>query len=680
MAVNLTSAVDWWEEWQLRILVLGSLFLQLVLFAGSMVRNYRNALSRLCIWLAYLGADALAIYALATLFNRHTLPADSSTTRRRSIMEVVWAPFLLIHLGGQHTITAFSMEDNELWRRHLVTLVSQVTVAIYVFCKSWPPGGNKRLLQAAILLFVVGIIKFARKPLTLKSASLASVMTSSLLYPERRGVYGRGRSVQQLCNLLCLPIPIMTGSAKDAAQMKEEEEHDLSFQEYVMKAKELVQVTQVDYNRRVDFSDLDKEMLFVDLSAPYSRRISILQSFLVLHRNYAYLGLKLDLHNAFMMTYTNFKGITSIAGLLLHLFLPFLSLASVVLFAQSHHKDDYEEKKDVKVTFALLCCTALLEFLPIFLCPWIAGSIMFSNTVAKHNDLMSFYTRQSKPTQLMKLSGLIGCSGYVNKHWYIEQAPESACREIVKLVTEHIKDGWKIYIVDGPSYKRFNNFRGQWTLMRHKLCGQQLWWSLQQVPFDWSVLVWHLATELCLHHPTTSTAAVQSPAAQFSKLISNYMIYLLFIRPEMLMPGTRQGLFTAACYDIRLMLKRGNEPPPTDARSVAQQILRTSQLIPICDIGTLVPGACKLAKELMELLEDEEERWKVIQGVWVEMLCCSASSCRGYLHAKSMGEGVEFLTYVWLLLSRMGMETFADKFQRPEPGQGEEIAAGASAS
>ncbi|CAN6225439.1 unnamed protein product [Urochloa humidicola] len=74
MAVDLSSAVDWWEEWQLRILVLGSLFLQFVLFAGSMLRNYRNPLSRLCIWLAYLGADALAIYALATLFNRHKQP------------------------------------------------------------------------------------------------------------------------------------------------------------------------------------------------------------------------------------------------------------------------------------------------------------------------------------------------------------------------------------------------------------------------------------------------------------------------------------------------------------------------------------------------------------------------------------------------------------------------------
>ena len=92
----------------------------------------------------------------------------------------------------------------------------------------------------------------------------------------------------------------------------------------------------------------------------------------------------------------------------------------------------------------------------------------------------------------------------------------------------------------------------------------------------------------------------------------------------------------------------------------------------------MVLGACKVAAELMEL--QEGMRWKVIQGVWVEMLCCSAGSCRGYLHAKSMGEGVEFLTFVWLLLSRMGMETFADKFQRFEPGQGGEIDAGASAS
>ena len=42
----------------------------------------------------------------------------------------------------------------------------------------------------------------------------------------------------------------------------------------------------------------------------------------------------------------------------------------------------------------------------------------------------------------------------------------------------------------------------------------------------------------------------------------------------------------------------------------------------------------------------------MIQRVWVEMLSLSASRRRGYLHAKASANGGEFLSYVWLLLSR----------------------------
>ena len=37
---------------------------------------------------------------------------------------------------------------------------------------------------------------------------------------------------------------------------------------------------------------------------------------------------------------------------------------------------------------------------------------------------------------------------------------------------------------------------------------------------------------------------------------------------------------------------------------------------------------------------------------------------RGYLHAKNLGKGGEYLSYIWMLLWRMGMETLADKMQR----------------
>jgi hypothetical protein len=112
--------VQWWDDWQLRILVLGSLGLQWFLLLAAPMRKYTvpHAL-RTCIWLAYISSDALAIYALATLFNRHArmvpasycpapTPAGGGPAGKEQsrILEVLWAPILLIHLGGQEELRA----------------------------------------------------------------------------------------------------------------------------------------------------------------------------------------------------------------------------------------------------------------------------------------------------------------------------------------------------------------------------------------------------------------------------------------------------------------------------------------------------------------------------------------------------------------------------------------------
>lgn len=51
-------------------------------------------------------------------------------------------------------------------------------MAIYVFWKSWPAGGDKRLLQASILLFIIGVFKCYTKPWALKRASITSLVDS----------------------------------------------------------------------------------------------------------------------------------------------------------------------------------------------------------------------------------------------------------------------------------------------------------------------------------------------------------------------------------------------------------------------------------------------------------------------------------------------------------------------
>lgn len=147
-----------------------------VLFSSLFLRIHFRAFKS-CMWLAYIGADAVAIYGLATLFNnRHNkLPTARGgggggvSGNDRPELEVLWAPVLLLHLGGLHTFTAYSFEDNELWGRELVSVVSQVTVALYVFCTSWSvSGGDKKLLQASVLLFVIGILKSVQKTWALK--------------------------------------------------------------------------------------------------------------------------------------------------------------------------------------------------------------------------------------------------------------------------------------------------------------------------------------------------------------------------------------------------------------------------------------------------------------------------------------------------------------------------------
>jgi hypothetical protein len=289
-------------------------------------------------------------------------------------------------------------------------------------------------------------------------------------------------------------------------------------------------VTGVDPNEALDtvvdpeesINNYDgTEKRFVDLSAPYSRRLRDMSSFLK-HKDKEYM-LQDQLSASFAMIYTSGMSLFSFSGWFLIFSIPLMSLASAVLFLQCH-KGGYKES-DLKVTYILLWCTTLLE---IFTIPtFLFHSIIWSITAAQDN-MVSFVARRSMPTKLMRVSTLVCLKKYINEHWYIRQESSSACHDVIKSVVAHLRDGWKEFIVDAESYKRFNNFRGQWTTMSRVVRAPQLLSSLQ-LPFDQSVLVWHLATEFCLvrsnttSSPTTNSAAQETASARrCSKVISDY--------------------------------------------------------------------------------------------------------------------------------------------------------------
>ncbi|XBI86072.1 hypothetical protein VPH35_094094 [Triticum aestivum] len=638
--MGVSDAMQWWDEWKLRVLVLCSLSVQFFLYFSGWVRLVAKLRRlRVLVWMAHIGGDALA---------QRTADEGSDA------LELIWVPILLIHLGGQSS-SAYSLEDNELWKRHAITLW-------------W--SGQKKLLQAAVLLFVSGILKFSEKPWALKRASFNSIASESL---SKR----REKASMPPCWAWC------TSDFWDitSALQKKKEEHqcNLSLQDYVDQAKKSVQggtevVASESDNKTVIVSVFRHvsdyiSMMVVDLSIRYSVRLNYLQYFLKLDDQESHQYLRLLITSAYGLMYSKQKSAQTCLGCSSELLIPFLPLASLVLFAKSD-KDGYNDK-DITVTYILLCCTVVIQLLPILIVPcflWALNYIALSQDMVSQHNLISFCARKKKPTTLMKLAAFKCLRDYLNKHWYNWQVP--AAPQIEVLIRQYVlEDGWKEFIHGPTTYRRFNNLWGQRSLSRHPQLGQQLGWSLD-LPFDEIVLVWHIATDLCFHHPNTSSQVQNEDTTQRSTQISNYMIHLLFMCPEMLMPGTRQDLFTVACDDIKHILRDQNDPP-----SIAHGILQMQQDGDEHG-GEMVPKAQKLAKELMDHL-DEEQRWTVIQGVWVEMLCYSASRCRGYLHAKSLGEGGEFLTNVWFLWSLMGMEILGDKIHIPSHPLGEEEITGA---
>ncbi|EES09980.1 uncharacterized protein LOC8062642 [Sorghum bicolor] len=829
--MSFAAAVQWWEDWQLRLLVLASLFFQYFLFAAAVVRKLRVPhWFRALIWLAYQAGDVVAIYALATLFNSHKEEALARNPAATAHLDTLWAPVLLLHLGGQDGITAYSIEDNDNWRRYLLLAGCQITVAIYVFRKSWW-SGDQLLLRAAILLFVPGILKCLEKPWALKNATVTSIMNSSDPRLERTLDEDDDGGVQK---------------------------HIYSQEDYVQAAAD----TFADFEPKADLELFDDEEvadqpyhLLVDLGHPYSIRLRNLQLVAPRAARADVHGLvRSSLSRAFDRVYTKHKA--SFGGLL-RAAVVLLTFVDIGLFQRSRHRRGVYDRADVVVTYVLLCCTAALEF--VSACLVLGSGLPKPDDQLAQYNLVGYLARGEKHPWLSAVARLLGARLQLDRLWCT--APPVPSLGITRLVYDHVAAGWKDYIWESlyehdvvatggwkrkptptddgvRAYRQFNDSRGQRTLEREGCSGRSAVEESLRMPFDESVLLWHLATELCyFDHVDTG-----HDATRHSRMVSNYMAYLLVVEPEMLIAGARSRLFRATYHKLRKMLKPPPEeeevveleatekkaPPPRAKNEMVRKVIQ--QVKSSIGLGSedLVHKAWAVANELMEFAEEkrqefikdesarkekmetlkvamdsaknkavehmeckeicnckmkekmetakenaeefinvekkkkqnedeerltqllekaknkaeelikndektaadvakEEEKkkqmvkdfsnsaqavikeiddqlkeevkkqqqltdlverslitnekellmirsrehaddkmWAVIQGVWVEMLCFSAGRCRGYLHAKSLGNGGEYLSYVWLLLYYMGMETMPERMQRLE--------------
>ncbi|PVH61574.1 hypothetical protein PAHAL_3G065500 [Panicum hallii] len=668
--VDLADAMIWWDKWQLRVLVLGSLILQWFLLLAAPMRKYViPRCFRTWIWLAYISSDALAIYALATLFNRH---ARATGGEQASPLEVLWAPILLIHLGGQQELTAYEIEDNELWTRHTVTLVSQVTVAVYAFYKAWPRTSDRRLLASAILLFITGFLSFCEKPWALYRARINRLAdVSSMLEEPSRSVGG-----------FCFT------ELKKRWAAKSDDDRQLS-------ERDKVHMILSDLSLYAAADDLKQALKRLDPGADVSRW----------------------LRKAFGLIYTRANVVTTPAYMAYHLLLvPSLHATAIALFATIPNKHGRYDGTDVKMTYILICLTAALDLLAACIRGLLHLSLLIADVPALCETIPEYNLVDSVLRRMRPCTGcLLKCAtqvGFSEEYFNFRQR-----RELYSMVKGFLViDLLKVEQVKGLDLSTYRSFSGEaranWALGDdlRMFCSTSMKRSLR-TSFDKSVLTWHIATDLCfrmlppqdgvhadggvpnangvhadrLHQQRGpySDKELHLRRQLCTQAISNYMAHLLNFRPEMLMTGSRKHLFTRAqrdmerilddeaAKDIKLKLQKKQHLDGEDLMKIKRQ---EAAATPAANASkhrytNLVHEACKLAEELMRI--EEETQWHLMYRVWVGMLCYSASMCRGYLHAKSLGEGGEFLSVVWLIISLKGAKTLADKLQMPETEEGD---------
>ncbi|KAI4312926.1 hypothetical protein MLD38_037713 [Melastoma candidum] len=125
----------------------------------------------LLIWSAYFLADWVAIFAFELISNARCM----NSTSIEQDLPAFWFVFLLIHLGGSDSITAYSLEDNTLWLRHLVGLVAQVLAFLNILDKTLP---SNDLRVPTVLIAVAGAIKYGERTRALYLASIEKLKKS----------------------------------------------------------------------------------------------------------------------------------------------------------------------------------------------------------------------------------------------------------------------------------------------------------------------------------------------------------------------------------------------------------------------------------------------------------------------------------------------------------------------
>ncbi|KAK3410419.1 hypothetical protein EUGRSUZ_J02413 [Eucalyptus grandis] len=701
------SSRQLWKEWELRLLVLLSLFLQLTLVTqGFRRKSIYKYWIRVVVWTTYLSADSIATLTLGVVSNRlATIKETKGAIDPKSQITAFWAPFLLLHLGGPDTITAYALEDNELWLRQLARLCVQVGLACYIYFMALS-GSTLSILAAGTIL--VGFIKYVERTLCLYWASEGQLRDSMLSHPDFGPIYPR----------------IMEQYA-----LKKEEGYQVGIDEVTevpapedLSANSGQAIDQEKAATLVKAYELFKifKLLFVGLilnSGDLEASKRMFMNRQNMNSVTAFGIVEVELGFMYDLLYTKALLLNRAWGIIRWV-ISLSVLCGVLVFFSLQDRKDYP-KVDIYITFLLISAAILLDIYSILLAissDWvdhwrlqkpggftISSAVAFlqicpnprwSNSVAQFSLLILSIRKRKRI--FSKFPGLAKLDEKLEKNFYIDY----------KVLNSNIKE-WTFdhmrTMVENLGRKTSLELEASEVLIKSN--NGHLIWSVNDKEFDQSILVWHIATELCHykdHDNRQGKSAEHIKDYKMSKLVSRYMLYLLVLHPSMLPTGIGMLRYEDTSIDaqkffddkLAVLSKKETSINSSVVETWAQNLFKKDKyhhtnvkscnkahkstvscdLCEVChlllQVGTQLPAtkirggksrsvlfdACHLASQLNEIeSKDFGRKWNLIGKVWAQFLIYAACRSKGDEHSESLSRGGEFLSHVWLLMVHLGM-------------------------
>ncbi|XP_052153405.1 uncharacterized protein LOC127771525 [Oryza glaberrima] len=690
--------LDLWNAWSTQILVLLSLALQIFLLLLAGIRRCGSSfVLKFFLWLAYMLADTTAIYALGHL-------SLSSVIREHKLV-AFWAPFLLLHLGGPDNITAYALQDNQLWLRHLQILVVQVLGAGYVLYKRIIMGGMATvLLLATVLMFVVGLVKYCERTWALKQSDFSSIQSSVKDLPRKQIRWYRGH-------------------------LQSEDHYNSNDGFLLQRAHSLFHICKrgiVDSVINVDTEIIESEStkkIINNLKRTPKKMWKVME---------------MELSLMYDILYTKAAVIHTSIGYCIRVFTSVAIAASFLLFHFSGSKD-LRNGVDVIVTYVLLGGALVMETTSLlsalgsswalsFLCGtrwrwlqhvalcggrwqrfrrvvvnlrWIVTAMTLGllgrsrnwpNTIGQFN-LLYFRAAQVHESNhwLGRIVKMLG-----GKDWW-----DSTCYSSRFDIPEMVKDK-VVKRLDKDDINTMGLLRHKWDelpLNKDKYPNLKLAKRLKElraVDFHENVIIWHIATDMILFARESSMSGgdnvenkKKAERVHSIRAISNYLMFLLVTQPDML-PGIPQNwLYQRTCENLDEKCRENRQQLISSGGKVDNLVFRLMKKLLLGDHNsttTMFVGlkqTNELAKILLKmdvpkefdpsvprlgyargiaeiwLKWNSDEELKDLDPVdmllrfWLKFLIYAANRCNRECHAKKLSSGGEFTTVVWLMVEHI---------------------------